>query len=466
MSSAITRVIIYPKILWGAMCVYLLHAIGSMFWSVNVSISLDDGKMWLGAVALILMLSSILHSRKSVTIIARWVQWAAVSYILWTAVDFLYIFKLDFSARFYGISYNPVRTAMEISASFTTYWWLQCYRAEVSVEDKPFQWEKYLGVVVALVGAWFFIHCFYAKQNEGLMSIPLRYTIAILCLSVSWAIVHSKNKGLKIGIGVVFLSAILAMLATKTRCVAIGFAVYLFILGVRGMNRRRIIIAVSSICFLCAIFFMASKKHNLNFRSMSNRMHIWKGTIAAINDEPFDYIRYKDNTWQGALPNNRAWAFWIGHGFGMNTIKTLWPVYRIPRIANKIDANNNGKKTPPQKIKYETFFTVSHAHNEWLQLTVERGVLGVIFAQGLLLYILWLVRRKNKKTNNALLAMFVCVAVISTVDCPLDWRSSIWFAMCIGIALAMRNENVAIKCAPKKQHHTKHTKKRKKRKRK
>ena len=223
--------------------------------------------------------------------------------------------------------------------------------------------------------------CFGPFINRNHAGVYL-YLHAALALSLAfWHIRRAHGSAIKGGphLGAAFLALALALLAALTGSVAAAVAAgTLFVVtvplayffgfpGSRG-SRKHIILATCAAILLsaAAIFAVAdlgpllsrlkSKSENYQITGSDDRAPLRRATWALIND----------GGWKG-----RAWV-----GYGAGAFRWISPPYQ----AQQKELQRDGK----------LFYRATYAHNDWLEMLADWGVVGLLVVFTALL---WLGRR-------------------------------------------------------------------------
>lgn len=223
--------------------------------------------------------------------------------------------------------------------------------------------------------------CFGTFMSRNHAGVYLYLHAALALGLVFWHIRRAGENALRGGPHLVaaFFAFILALLAALTGSTAAALAVLaLFVLSLplayyfgfpasRGSRRRIILITGTAMIFSAAVILLATdlkplierfkaKTESYQLIGADDRAPLRRATWALIND----------GGWQG-----RAWV-----GYGAGSYRWISPPYQ----ARQKELQRDGR----------LFYRAIHAHNDWLEMLADWGVLGLL---PVLLALGWLGRR-------------------------------------------------------------------------
>jgi tetratricopeptide (TPR) repeat protein len=205
-----------------------------------------------------------------------------------------------------------------------------------------------------------------------------------------------------------------ALLLTKSRTVWLAFFLSLIIFAVLTAKQFKFsfkILAASAAALLAIVLFAFFTN---GFAVIGKRFYaIWSG-----QDTKYYSLIYRLELWQGCLAAILARPL----GWGIGSFKFIFPQFRIN----------------------EDRFLADYAHNEWLHLGVDFGILGILFAAGLIfLYVraFWFlfhdpsVERKNKVLSAGFVAVLTALGIACLTDFPLRiYGSGLYFVFFLAMS--------------------------------
>ena len=184
----------------------------------------------------------------------------------------------------------------------------------------------------------------------------------------------SEKKFWKYSFLLLFILSLFALLLTSTRGAVVSSGLAVLILSFRKSKKLTLAIILTGIMLIGALPHTRQRMIK-TANIFSGRAILWKNTMVIIKDYP-----------------------WIGAGYGPNIFNTLGKYYNV---TVQLD------KKPPIKSKQQE----PDAHNMYLQLLVETGIIGLLAFLYLLasFYRITFRNWRQMKENRELLLTFVLV---------------------------------------------------------
>jgi len=276
------------------------------------------------------------------------------------------------------------------------------------------------GVAQFLVGTKFSATEITGRLN-GTFNHPNAFAFTLLiALSVIFILLAAKgNLKRKIIWQALAWGYFVLLLFTFTRSAWIGLMVVVFVWLILA-KRKLIVSVVISVLILVFVLPVLANSVNQDYGLDANNFSIVK-RLQPETDENSSSLLWRERTWQETLP--AVWQKpWLGYGLGSFT-----------EVRNKL-------------IRFATDANIE-AHNDYLRLAVETGLIGV--AAYLLLYfnILEILLKKFKNNKNyrkitiGLGSLVLAILVVSFADnvlrnAPVQWM----FWILTGVILANLNK--------------------------
>ena len=207
-------------------------------------------------------------------------------------------------------------------------------------------------------------------SNPNILAV---YLLLYFPLSLLATFLPQNKKRLRLFYGATAVLCALCILLTWSRGAWLGLALECFLLLLFHSKKSRVILFCLPPIALSALPFLPQS---------------FRGRLFSIGDLGESSIRYRLQTWSGALRMLRGHP--LGIGIGEWAWRIIYPHYAV-----------SGTKT------------VMHAHNIFLQVAIELGIVGVVL---FLLLIVWALRRGIRKKNIVAVAGVAGVLFMGQFD--------------------------------------------------
>ena len=272
----------------------------------------------------------------------------------------------------------------------------------------------------------FIPHAYWYQPN----SLSSRYvnsghfgTLLLFPLFIAFSLlVSTQKKVLQLVLAAILLVLGWTLLLSRARAVWLGFAVgavlFVWLGWSRQLFQRKTFLGL--LVFGAGIILLLWAKGGLTGIILKRFEELWQSDriIFIRQSGRFYSLLYRQKLWEAALGAiaDRPW------GWGLGTFSTVFPQYRV---------------------HFDRFF-VDYAHNEFLQVGVDLGVVGIFLLTGFLFVYFrkafsFLRSRQvntiHKIQGAGLLALMVSLVLASQVDFPLRiYGTSLFFAAFLALS--------------------------------
>jgi len=272
-----------------------------------------------------------------------------------------------------------------------------------------------------------------------------KFLVLIMPLSIAYYLT-AINEARKYFYGAVFMLCLFSLIVTFTRAswlsFIVGLVIFAFIIGreIFRNNMRKILVSVLVICFIAGISFYALLLHGESKENIfdivkkriyssfdlekgigiTTRLFVWKRTIGLIQERPL--VGYGPDTHVKAMSKLN-----LEYGLEFNewVLREEW-----------------GKKI----LRFNKWTVLDRAHNNYLDITIGQGLIGLVtYLSIILAFLVWL-RRIIKQEEDISKRTIYCGIFAAFCGCLINdffifsvvsVSPTFWSLM--GITFAMKN---------------------------
>jgi len=272
--------------------------------------------------------------------------------------------------------------------------------------------------------------CFGPFINHNHAGIYLYLNAAVALALTCWHIRRAGDNALRGGPHLVsaFLALLLALVTALTNSMgAAGVVLALGLVSVPAAyfigftNSRASLRAIVSVTGFALLFAAAALLFTVDLRSLGNKFESKAAAFKATGSD--DRAPFRRSTWRLATEGGWTGRVWVGYGAG--SYRWVSPPYQAQEPVLAAKDGSLAKRA-------------IYAHNDWLQMLAEWGVLGLV---PVLLALGWLLRRifRAFRPGHAESIPLACVLVLMMAHAYLDlifWFTPLMFVAAF-VAAAM-----------------------------